>query len=266
MRLAGKVAIITGAATGIGRATALLFAREGAKVTVMTDKNIVKGEETVALIRQAGGEALFVQGDVAVAADCQRVVRTTVETFGRLDILVNNAAWSRAVPAVDLSEEDWDRTIAVTLKGPFLMAKYAIPEMIRAGGGSIINISSVNGFFANPAFPAYAAAKGGLNNLTRQLALDYGRFNIRVNAICPGIIANERTQAFFAEHPEEEEQARRCAPLGRYGWPEDVARAALFFASDESSFATGSIFVLDGGLSIQSVEPFVRTSFARRRP
>jgi NAD(P)-dependent dehydrogenase (short-subunit alcohol dehydrogenase family) len=263
-RLAGKVAIITGSASGIGRASARLFAREGAKVVVVTDKRVALGQETVQMIEAAGGAATFVQADVGVGADIQRMVQYAVDTYGRLDVLVNNAATARPGPVVDLSEEDWDRTQDVCLKQVFLGSKYAIPEMLKTGGGSIVNISSVNGIITNPHFAAYSAAKAGMLGLTRSIALDYGLQGIRCNVICPGYIANERGAQRLEEDPQEKWAMTQMQPVGRFGVPEDVAYMALYLASDESGYVTGATFVIDGGLTIQSPEALVRPSFRRR--
>jgi NAD(P)-dependent dehydrogenase (short-subunit alcohol dehydrogenase family) len=263
MRLAEKVAIITGAAAGIGKATARLFAREGARV-VVADRNAEGGEATVALIRAAGGEASAIPTDVGRSADIRRMVDVTIERYGRINVLVNNAATARSAPAVELSEEDWELTIAATLTSVYRGAKYAIPHMIAAGGGSIVNISSVNGIFSNPSMSAYSAAKAGVLGLTRNLAIDYGLKGIRVNAICPGFIANERAEAALERDPLERWAMTETQVLGRYGKPDDIAWAALFLASDESGYMTGATMVVDGGLSIQSPEALVRPSFRRR--
>jgi NAD(P)-dependent dehydrogenase (short-subunit alcohol dehydrogenase family) len=193
------------------------------------------------------------------------MVAHAVATYGALHVLVNNAAWSRALPAVELPEEDWDHTLAACLKAVYLGAKHAIPHMVEAGGGSIVNISSVNGIITNPHFSAYSAAKAGVLGLTRNLALDYGRQGIRVNAICPGFIAsNERSRARLEADPVERRAVSETQPIDRYGRPEDIANAALFLASDEASYMTGATMVVDGGLTIQSPEALVRPSFRRR--
>jgi cyclopentanol dehydrogenase len=262
-RLQNKVAVITGAGPGIGRAIPRVFAEENARVTLV-DVKTVAAEETATAIRAAGGEALVVQGDAASAADWRRVVEQTVRQYGRLDILVNSASWTRAVPAVDLEEADWDRSIAVTLKSVYLGAKHCIPEMRKAGGGAIVNISSANGLISNPSFAAYSAAKSGVLGLTRNLAIDYGLEGIRVNAICPGLIVNEHTEARLLA---DEAEARGCRDpylVGRWGRPQDVAFAALYLASDEAAFVTGTVLAVDGGLTCQSPEATIRPSFRRR--
>ena len=192
------------------------------------------------------------------------MVRHAVDTYGRLDVLVNNAATARLGPVADLSEEDWDRTQDVCLKAVYMGSKYAIPEMIKSGGGAIVNISSVNGIITNPHFAAYSAAKAGMLGLTRSIALDYGLQGIRANVICPGFIANERGVQRLATDPQEEWAMSEMQPIGRYGKPEDVAYMALYLASDESGYVTGATFVIDGGLTIQSPEALVRPTFRRR--
>ena len=249
MRLAGKVALITGGTSGIGRATAVLFAREGAAVAI-TGRNDERGREAVAEIGRAGGRALFVRADVRLAEDCRRVVDETVAAFGRLDILFNNAGVFIHNDAVDCSEEEWDLQVDVSLKGTFLMCKYALPVMIPQGGGSIINNSSGWGLVGGDRAVAYCAAKGGVVVMTKAMAVDHGRQGIRVNCICPG----------DTETPMEHEDADRRGmswddyvagasdrPLGRMGRPEEISMAALFLASDESSFITGAVLPVDGG-------------------
>lgn len=249
MRLKDKVAVVTGAASGIGRAIALLFGKEGAKVVIVDidDKN---GEETLRLIREQKGEAILIHADVSNAQDVERMTKATLQHFGRVTVLVNNAAYLKDFkPAVDTSEEEWERSIGVTLKGVFLCSKYVIPEMMKAGGGSIINISSVGGLVGFASYAAYCSAKGGVIQLTKSLAIDYGRSNIRVNAICPGPIDTPSS-------PETQDEKlhqwqREMTVLGRTGQPEEVAYAAPFLASDESSFITGSDLVVDGGWTIR---------------
>ena len=262
-RLAGKVVIVTGAGVGIGRAIPTLFAQEGARVA-LADVRTTAAEETAEGIRAAGGEALVVEADATSLADWRRFVALTVETFGTLNILVNSAAWTRAMPVVDLDETDWDRALAVTLKSVYLGAKCCIPEMRRAGGGAIVNIASANGLVSNPAFADYSAAKSGVIGLTRNLAIDYGLDGIRVNAICPGLIVNDRTEQRLLADEEEARGARDPYLGGRWGRPEDVAYAALYLASDEAAFVTGATLAVDGGLTCQSPEATIRPSFRRR--
>lgn len=264
-RLDGKVAIITGSASGVGRATAVLFAEHGARVVVNTDKRVDWAQATVEMIKEVGGEAVFVQGDVGVGADVKRLVETAIITYGRLDILVNNAASIRPSKLVDMPEEDWDRTMDVVLKATYWGAKYAIPAMIKGGGGAIVNISSINsGLVANPSWPAYTAAKGGLNALTRQLAIDYGPQGIRVNAILPGSLINERGEERLKEAPIEARHRLDSYPVGRLGKPIDVAYAVLFLASEEASFVNGALLVVDGGLTSQTPEALVLPSTRQR--
>lgn len=263
MRLADKVAIITGAGSGIGRATARIFAREGAKVVVAEVRD-EPGRETVQLIQTDGGTATFIHTDVTRASEVKQLVETTVEVYGRLDILVNNAAASRSRPVTELSEEDWDYTLDACLKSIYLGAKYAIPAMLRNGRGAIVNVSSVNGLISNPSFSAYSAAKAGVLGLTRNLAIDYGLQGIRVNAICPGFIANDLMEERLAEDDLEKWAVTETQPVGRYGKPEDVAWAAVYLASDEAGYVTGATIIVDGGLTIQSPEALVRPSFRRR--
>ncbi|HEV7215449.1 MAG TPA: SDR family NAD(P)-dependent oxidoreductase [Chloroflexota bacterium] len=262
-RLEGKVAIITGAGPGIGRAVPTLFAREGARVTLV-DVQPQAAEETAAAIRASGGEALVLRGDAASSADWRMVVERTLQQYGRLDTLVNSASWTRAVAAVDLEETDWDRSLAVTLKSVYLGAKFSIPAMRESGGGAIVNISSANGLVSNPGFAAYSAAKSGVIGLTRNLAIDYGLLGIRVNAICPGLIINEHTLSRYLADEEEARGSRDPYLVGRWGKPEDVAFAALYLASDEAAFVTGAVLAVDGGLTCQSPEATIRPSFRRR--
>lgn len=263
MRLQQKVAIVTGGGAGIGRATARRFAREGAAV-VVADKDGAGAEATANMIEAAGSEAVALTVDVSQAREVERLVASTIARFGRLHVLVNNAASSRSRRVTDLSEEDWQFTLENCLSSVYLGAKHAIPHMIEAGGGSIVNISSVNGLITNPGFSAYSAAKAGVLGLTRSLALDYGPVGIRVNAICPGFIANERSGAALAADPLEGWAMTETQPLGRYGVPDDIASAALFLASDEAGYMTGATMVVDGGLTIQSPEALLRPSFRRR--
>jgi NAD(P)-dependent dehydrogenase (short-subunit alcohol dehydrogenase family) len=247
LKLADKVALITGAASGIGRATALLFAREGARVVVV-DINQNGGQDTVETIRQGGGEAIFVLADVTSAADAERMVKTAVETYGQLDILFNNAGVAHRASVDECSVEDWDRVIAINLKGVFLGSKYAIPVMKRQGGGTIINTASGAGLVGTVRSPAYCASKGGVVLLTKQMAIDFARDNIRVNAICPGAVDTPLMEIIFREMSDDLAEGKRIyeerLPRGRMLAPEQVAHAALYLACDESGFMTGNPFMV----------------------
>lgn len=247
--LQGKVALISGAASGIGRATAQLFAQAGAAVALM-DISMSSGEAAANEITAAGGQAIFVQGDVTRAADCQHAVEQTAAKFGALHILFNNAGIIRRANVVDTTEEEWDRVMAVNVKGMFLLAKYAVPEMVKAGGGAIINTSSGWGLVGGQNAVSYCASKGAVVLLTKAMALDHGGQNIRVNCICPGdtdtpMLRNEAAQLGADEAHFLAEAAQR--PLQRIGKPEDIAQAVLYLASDAASFVTGTALVVDGG-------------------
>lgn len=253
-RLAGKVAVVTGAGSsgpgfGTGKATAILFAREGAKV-VLVDKDASRAEETLAMIRGEGGEATVHVADITHAADCERIMEIAKVRYGGLHILVNNVAAGSRGTVVDVSEDDWDRVIEVNLKGTMLTSKYAIPAMIANGGGSIINISSIDAMRAGSGtiapIASYSASKGGINALTTSMAVHHGRDNIRVNAIAPGFI---HTPIASTGMKDEMRELRRAAgPLGTEGTAWDVAWAAVFLASDEARWITGIILPVDAGL------------------
>jgi len=250
-RLEGKVAVVTGAGSGIGRAIALRFAQEGARV-VIAEVNRDAGASAESEIRAEGGSALFVPTDVSRAADVEAMVRRTVAEFGRLDVLVNNAAIQILGRLDDTSEEDWDRLQSVNLKGVFLCSKYAIPEMLRSGGGSIVNIASVLALVGDPDLAAYCAAKGGVLALTRAAALAYGPAGIRVNAICPGDVDTPMVRDYFNKDPDPEGLRRQVSSkyaLRRIAEPREIAEAALYLASDASSFVTATALVIDGGLT-----------------
>jgi len=266
MRLEGKVAIVAGAAWGgIGAATALRLAQEGAQVVVNTRRRREKLDETIQRIEEAGGQAAGVMGDVAEPETWEACVGTALEQFGKVTTLVHNAAEITARKVVEITQEEWDRGLAVTLGGPWLGAKHSIPEMVRVGGGSIVFISTVNSIITNPCLGLYGAAKAGLNALTRSIALEYGRQGIRANAIAPGMIAGERmTEKLAAADPLADQAERDCYPIGRYGRPEEIANVALFLASDEASFVTGIVLTADGGLTLQSPEALVTPRFRRR--
>jgi len=249
MRLADKVVLITGGASGIGRATALLFAHEGAAVSVV-DLDEAGGRAVARKIVDQGGESIFIRCDVGQAADCQHAVMQTVEKLGSLDILFNNAGIIRRATVIDTTEEDWDLVMAANVKSIFLLSKYAIPIMKGAGGGVIINTGSGWGLVGGRRAVSYCASKGAVVNMTRAMALDHGPENIRVNCICPGdidtgMLRNEARQ--LGEPDETFLAAAADRPLGRIGRPEDIAQAALYLASDASSFVTGASLVVDGG-------------------
>ncbi len=251
MKLKGKVAIITGAGSGIGRASALLFAREGARV-IVADLVAAAGEETVAEIKATGGEAIFVQVDVSKAAEVEQMVQVAVESYSRLDILYNNAGLTLPAMVTETTEEIWTRSIDVNLKGVMLGCKYAIPEMLKNGGGSIINTASMLGLVASPRQAPYCAAKGGVVLLTKQVAIDYARDNIRVNCICPSEVDTPMHRKFIEESPDPEATKKRLMeriPLNRVAQPEEIATVALFLASDDSSYITGVALPVDGGLT-----------------
>lgn len=243
MRLNGKVAIITGAGSGIGRAAAETFAREGAKV-VVADRNPEAAAVTVHAIAQGGGEARAVEVDVSRSADVAQMVDRAIRSFGTVDILYNHAGINRPSKVVDLSEEDWDLVIATNLKSVFLGCKYVLPHMVAQRSGSIVNTGGTFGFYGRTEFPAYCSAKGAVHNLTKQIALDYSPYGIRINAVCPGFIDTPMNK----DVPDDV-RAKIVAtqPLGRPGRADEVVAAALFLASDEASFITGTTLLVDGG-------------------
>jgi NAD(P)-dependent dehydrogenase (short-subunit alcohol dehydrogenase family) len=248
VRLTGKVALITGSAQGIGKGTAKLFATEGAKV-VVADVDDIHGNETVEQIRASGGDAAFVHADVEHEDSIQTMIRFAVERYGGLNVLMNNAYWTNGGTVVELERADWDRSLNVMVRAIYLASKYAMPHLIAAGGGSIINIASVHGMLAASGGAAYEPAKAAVINLSRQIAVDFGPQGVRCNSICPGWIITERGEAYLAEHPKRYEAAIQVYPIRRAGRPIDIAYGALFLASDESTFVTGTSLVIDGGLT-----------------
>jgi NAD(P)-dependent dehydrogenase (short-subunit alcohol dehydrogenase family) len=251
MRLEGKVALITGAASGMGRVAAKMFAAEGASVTAM-DVTADALEETAREVHDAGGAIIGVPGDVSVAADVRRAVEEAVSAFGRLDVLYNNAGIFPGddESVVDMNEATFQKVMDVNVKGVFLCCQYGVPELIKAGGGSIINVASFVALMGctNPQ-DAYTASKGAVLSLTRSLAVQYGRKGIRANAICPGPIETPLLRELLST-PEARNLRLNRIPLGRFGNAEDIVYAALFLASDESSWMTGSTFVVDGGITV----------------
>ncbi len=252
MRLKDKVAIVTGSTSGIGEATAVLFAREGAKVVVVGRRQR-EGQRVVKKIRDEGGDAIFVQSDVSNEEQVNQMIDRVVKTYGKINILFNNAGVMAANKLHETTNDQWDLVMNVDVKGPFWCSKYAIPHMKKQGGGSIIMCSSANAIVAEPDLAAYCAAKGAINALTRAMALDYGSDNIRVNAICPGYIDTPLGDVYFDAQPDPQLARRKAGALhalGRMGTPMEIAHCALFLASDESSFVTGECLVADGGLSV----------------
>jgi NAD(P)-dependent dehydrogenase (short-subunit alcohol dehydrogenase family) len=256
MRLKEKVALVTGAASGIGRESALLFAKEGARV-VLVDLDDTHGEETRKMIEAEGGASIYVHADVTKGDDCKKMVEATEKQFGRLNILFNNAGimLGRDDDAVKTEEEVWEKTMAVNLKGVFLGCKYGIPALRRAGGGSIINTASFVALLgaATPQL-AYTASKGGVLSMTREIAVIHAREKIRVNALCPGPLRTELLMKFL---DTEEKRRRRLVhiPMGRVGEAHEIAKAALFLASDDASFITGAALTVDGGITAAYVTP-----------
>ncbi len=256
MRLQNKVALITGASSGIGREAALLFAQEGAKI-VAVDVNDAEGEKTIAKIQSAGGDAIYVHADISKATNCENMVKTAETQFGKLNVMFNNAGImdSRDDNAQVTEEEVWDLTMAINLKGVFLGCKYGISAMRRAGGGSIINTASFVGLMgaATPQV-AYTASKGGVIALTRELAVLHARENIRINALCPGPLQTELLMKFLDTDAKKQRRLVHI-PMGRFGEAKEMAKSALFLASDESSYTTGTEFIVDGGITSAYVTP-----------
>ncbi len=256
MRLQNKVALITGGGSGIGRETSLLFAQEGADIVVV-DINDDGGQETVRLVQEQDGQATYIHADVSKAVDCKNMIEAAEETFGKLNILFNNAGISHAQDddAISTEEDVWDLTMAINLKGVFLGCKYGIPALRRAGGGSIINTASFVALLgaATPQL-AYTASKGGVLSMTRELAVIHAREDIRINALCPGPLHTELLMKYL-DSPEKKQRRLVHIPMGRFGQAKEIAQAALYLASDESSFVTGTAFNVDGGITAAYVTP-----------
>ncbi len=245
----GKVALVTGAATGIGRQTALALAAAGASV-VLADIAKAAGEESAHAVEVAGGRAMFVAGDIALNDDVARIVKTAVDAHGRLDCAFNNAGIApRGAPIVEMAEADWDRTIAINLKGVWLCLKHECAQMLAQGGGTIVNTASIMGVVSGPGLSAYSASKTGVVGLTKSVAIDYARAGIRVNAVCPGGIGNTA----ITSHPDNQrdmEQLAQMTPMGQLGQPQDIADTVLWLLSPQSGFVTGQAIVVDGGFTL----------------
>ncbi|MFC2024380.1 SDR family NAD(P)-dependent oxidoreductase [Chloroflexota bacterium] len=258
-RLEGKVSIITGAGSGMGRVAAKLFAKEGAKV-VAVDWVAESGEETVKSIRDDGGEAIFIKADVSKEDNVEKMVKVAVDSYDRLDIIYNNAGvadflYDGAAPTAECTMRTWDNVTGVDLKGVWLGMKYAIPQMIKTGGGSIISVASIAGTRGVPNLPAYTASKAGLIGLSRAAAIEYATKNIRVNVISPGQIATDLMMKVFEEDDAAKSKLKQflsSIPFGRMGEPEEVVKVALFLASDDSSYVTGQVIAVDGGMYVDS--------------
>jgi len=248
MRLEEKVAIVTGAGSGIGRAIAVALSKEGAKV-VVADLNLDGAQGTIREISETNNNSFAIKTDVTKASDVDAMVKQTLEQFGRVDILVNNVGIPGSEEAMQMHttpEEEWDRVVAVNLKSVYLCSKRVIPEMIKEGAGKIINLSSVAGIVAFPGRAAYTATKGAVSLLTKAMALDYSKYYINVNAICPGMVETPMTK-WRLDNPELREEVEKCIPMERIGVPDDITGAAVFLASSDSNYVSGHLLVVDGG-------------------
>ena len=242
-----KVALVTGASSGIGRATALVFAREGAKV-VVADLNVVGGQETVQLVKAAGGEAVFVETDVAQAASVEAMVQTALDTYGRLDCAHNNAGVEGVLSrTAEQTEQDWEPVIRINLKGVWLCMKYELPHMVQQGSGAIVNTASGAGLIGVKRMAAYVASKHGVIGLTRTAALEYAKSGVRVNAVCPGVIQTAMVERVSGRRPDVLEKMIAAEPVGRSGQPEEIAESVVWLCSDAASFVTGHAMAVDGG-------------------
>ncbi|MCS6925445.1 MAG: SDR family oxidoreductase [Candidatus Binatia bacterium] len=246
-RLDGKIALVTGGSSGIGRATAQIFAREGAKV-VVADVSTAGGEETVQLIKAAGGEAIFVHTDVSSPAAVEAMVKRTVETYGRLDCAFNNAGIEGTLQQTsEYDEAMWDRVVAINLKGVWLCMKYELQQMLRQGSGAIVNTASAAGLVGIPNLSAYVAAKHGVVGLTKTAALEYAKSGIRINAVCPGGVETPMVKRIFGDNPQFAEAAMAAEPVGRFAQPAEIGEAVVWLCSDAASFVTGLAMAVDGG-------------------
>jgi NAD(P)-dependent dehydrogenase (short-subunit alcohol dehydrogenase family) len=247
--VAGKVALVTGGGSGIGRASALAFAREGAKV-VVADVAVEGGEETVRLIQQSGGEAIFGKTDVSRAAEVEALVSRAVQTYGRLDCAHNNAGIEgAAATTIDYAEDAWERVIAINLKGVWLCMKYEIPHLLKQGGGAIVNTASTAGLVGYRGGSAYVASKHGVVGLTKTAALEYAKAGVRVNAVCPGAIDTPMMGRLTGHRPQRAERMAAAEPVGRMGQPEEIAQAVVWLCSEAASFVTGHAMAVDGGIT-----------------
>ncbi len=250
-RLEGKVALVTGGSRGIGKASAAAFAREGAKV-VVTDVLVEKGKETVKMIQEMKGEAIFIETDVSQATEVSDLIKKVIETYGRLDCAHNNAGvLGTSCRMTEYEEEVWERVMNINLKGVWLCMKYEIPQMIKYGGGAIVNTASTFGLVGSPNRTAYVASKHGIVGLTRAAALEFAKDHIRVNAVCPGVIRTPIIDQAIADDPQREKWLLERHPIGRMGTPADIAEAVVWLCSDASSFVTGLAMPVDGGYTAQ---------------
>ena len=242
-----RVALVTGASSGIGRATALVFAREGAKV-VVADLNVVGGQETVQLVKAAGGEAVFVETDVAQADSVEAMVQTALDTYGRLDCAHNNAGVEGVLSrTAEQTEQDWEPVIRINLKGVWLCMKYELPYMVQQGSGAIVNTASGAGLIGVKRMAAYVASKHGVIGLTKTAALEYAKSGVRVNAVCPGVIQTAMVERVSGRRPDVLEKMIAAEPIGRSGQPEEIAESVVWLCSDAASFVTGHAMAVDGG-------------------
>jgi NAD(P)-dependent dehydrogenase (short-subunit alcohol dehydrogenase family) len=248
-KFTNEAALVTGGGSGIGRASSIHFAKEGARV-IVADVNSQGGNETVKIIKEGGGEAAFVKVDVSVETEVESLIRQTVQIYGRLDYAHNNAGLVDTEPLTpDITEELWDRVIGVNLKGVWLCMKYEIPQMLKQGGGAIVNTSSVCGLIANPNLAAYVASKHGINGLTKAAALEYAKEGIRINSICPGIVRTPGLEADIKDKPGFADILAGEEPMGRIGEAGEIAEAVVWLCSDAASFVTGHCMAVDGGIT-----------------